>query len=162
LVDDLVAFLESLVELPVDFTRVLSFGVHCPGGAALGPVTAVITNISTNTITITNVAIAGTNAANFQIISDTGETNLLPGQTRSIQVSFTPTVPGMKKATLEITALDTNLLGRFDFGIALEACGHRQRRDEHVHQRQLRHARHRRAAFAGRVHRDQQRRIDGP
>jgi uncharacterized repeat protein (TIGR01451 family) len=122
LVDDLVAFLESLVELPVEFTRVVSFGIHCPGGPLTGAQTATVTNISTNTITITNVVIAGTNAADFNIVGDTGQTNLAPGQTRSFQIAFAPATLGVKKATLEITALDTNLLGRFDFGVALDGA----------------------------------------
>jgi uncharacterized repeat protein (TIGR01451 family) len=118
-VSDLVAFLESLVELPIEFTRDISFGIHCPGAPAPGPMTALITNISGTTISITNVTLVGTNATEFTIISDTGPTNLAPGQVRSITVGFNPAAPGAKRATLQLTGVDTNLLGRFDFGVAL-------------------------------------------
>ena len=118
-VADMVAFLESLVELPVDFTRELAFGLRCPGQPMPGPMTATITNISSRTVTITNVFINGANATDFLILSDSGQTNLAPGQTRSIVVRFSPAALGRKSATLEMTGVDTNLLGTFSFGIAL-------------------------------------------
>jgi uncharacterized repeat protein (TIGR01451 family) len=116
---DLVAFLESLVDLPVEFTRTLDFGVHCPGTPMPGPFTVLITNLSAHTVAITNVAFNGTNAAAFAIASDTGETTLAPGATRSLQVAFVPTNFGFLRATLEFTGVDTNLLGVFSFGVAL-------------------------------------------
>jgi uncharacterized repeat protein (TIGR01451 family) len=116
---DLVAFLESLVDLPVEFTRSLDFGVHCPGTPLPGPFTVLITNLSAHTVAITNVAFNGTNATAFAIASDTGETTLAPGATRSLQVAFAPTNFGFLRATLEFTGVDTNLLGVFSFGVAL-------------------------------------------
>ena len=122
LVDDLIAFLESLVELPVEFTRSLSFGIHCPGNPLAGAQTVGVTNLSTNTISITNVVIVGTNAADFSIVGGGGPTNLAPGQVRTYQIAFAPATLGVKRASLEITALDTNQLGRFDFGVALDGA----------------------------------------
>jgi len=119
---DLVAFLESLVDLPVDFTRTLDFSTHCPGSPMPGAQTILITNLSAHTISLTNVFINGTNAAAFAITSDTGQTSLPPGATRSIQVAFVPTNFGFKQATLELTGVDTNLLGVFRFGVALEGA----------------------------------------
>src|SRR5262249_53556951 len=92
---------------------------RCPGAPARQPLTATVTNLGNTAVTITNVFINGTNATDFSIVTDTGETNLAPGQTRSVTVVFNPASSGGKSATLEFTALDTNLLGRFDFGIAL-------------------------------------------
>jgi uncharacterized repeat protein (TIGR01451 family) len=121
-VADLVAFLESVVELPVEFTRSLSFGVRCPGTPIQGPLTATLTNHAAVTVTITNVAFNGTNAADFSIVADTGQTSLAPGQTRSVTVAFNPSAAGGRHATLEFTALETNLLGRFEFGVALSGA----------------------------------------
>jgi cytochrome c peroxidase len=89
-VADLVAFLESLVELPMDFARDLPFGRHCPGDPLPGPMIAIITNMSATFVAITNVLINGTNASDFVILNDTGETGLAPGQTRSVQIGFSP------------------------------------------------------------------------
>jgi hypothetical protein len=121
-VADMVAFLESLVELPVSFTRELEFGVCCPGTPLFGPLTATITNSGSTTLAITNVLIAGTNAADFEIVSDTGEIDLAPGATRLIGVAYVPGTAGAKQATLEVYSHDTNLLGSFSFGIALKGA----------------------------------------
>jgi uncharacterized repeat protein (TIGR01451 family) len=119
---DMVAFLESLVELPVDFPRELPFGVHCPGDAPRTALTVAITNISLHTVLITNVAINGPDLTAFEIESDTGQTNLAPGQTRALVIHFSPTNMGLKAATLEFDAIDTNLLGHFTFGVALSGA----------------------------------------
>ncbi|HEU0010882.1 MAG TPA: LamG-like jellyroll fold domain-containing protein [Verrucomicrobiae bacterium] len=121
-VADLVAFLESLVEVPVEFTRNLSFGVRCPGAPIQGPLTATISNLGAVTVAITNVAFNGTNAADFNIVADTGQTSLAPGQSRTVTVAFSPAATGGRRATLEFTALETNLLGRFEFGVALSGA----------------------------------------
>jgi hypothetical protein len=117
-VADMVAFLESLVELPVSFTRELAFGVNPP----FGPLTVGITNSSSTTLAITNLVINGTNATDFEIVSDAGEINLAPGETHLIQVAYGPATAGAKQATLEIYAHDTNLLGSFSFGVALNGA----------------------------------------
>lgn len=122
MIADMVAFLESLVELPVDFPRQVSFGLRCPGNAAFTPKFASVTNLSSTTITITNVLLNGTNAAEFSIISDTGQTNLAPGQSRRFQIAFSPGSLGLKRATLELYAVDTNLLGAFSLGVGLSGA----------------------------------------
>ncbi len=117
-VADLVAFLESLVEIPVNFSRNLSFDVFCAGETP-EILTAVITNIGTATLSITNFVIAGTNSSEFQLISANSPTNLAPGATHSIQVASNPQTLGHKQATLEITANAGGALGKFTFGVAL-------------------------------------------
>ncbi len=119
LVADLVAFLESLVVLPIDFTRALPFGIHCPADPIRIPLPLTITNLSQTTIAIANLAIVGTNASDFNIIGDSGETNLAPAQIRTVTIAFTPASFGPKQAMLEVIALDTNLLRVFSFGVAL-------------------------------------------
>jgi hypothetical protein len=121
-VADMVAFLECLIEPPLDFTRELRFGIRCPGEALPEPMTATITNISSSQVTITNVVINGTNAADFTIVSDSGEAELAPGAMRRIVVGFSPTTMGMKNATLEIEATDTNFPGSLSFGVALNGA----------------------------------------
>lgn len=119
LIADVVAFLESLVELPVDFPREIAFGIRCPGQPLPSPRTAAITNVGSTTITITNVVLNGPDTNEFQITSDSGESNLGPGQMRRFEIAFSPTFLGVKRATLEVTAVDTNLLGSFSFGVGL-------------------------------------------
>ena len=118
-VADLVAFLEALIELPMDFQRELAFGVRCPGESPPGTLTVGVTNISAHFITITNVFINGTNAADFVLAGDTGGTILAPGAVRQVTMAFQPQAPGLKRATLEFGGWDTNGPGRLDFGVAL-------------------------------------------
>jgi uncharacterized repeat protein (TIGR01451 family) len=122
MIADVVAFLESLVELPADFPRDVAFGVRCPGQPPLTRKFAAITNIGSTTITISNVFLNGTNASEFSVVSDSGETSLAPGQTRRFEFAFSPASLGLKRATFEIDAVDTNLLGGFSFGIALSGA----------------------------------------
>ena len=72
-------------------------------------------------MTITGATINGTNAADFQIVGGNIQTNLAPGATHSITVSFHPQVLGHKQATLEIAA-NENDVGNFNFGVALKGA----------------------------------------
>lgn len=72
--------------------------------------TITITNNGTALLTFTGlgVAITGTDAADFSISSDTGETTLGPGLSRILGISFDPTTIGAKTATLTVTSDDTH------------------------------------------------------
>jgi hypothetical protein len=67
--------------------------------------TFTITNSGTNpsTLTIASVAKTGTNSSQFLITSDTGQTTLASGASRTIQVVFAPTTTGAKSAILRFT-----------------------------------------------------------
>jgi cytochrome c peroxidase len=118
---DIVAFLESLIEIPVGFTRELDFGVR--GVADLSTVTlnASVTNSGPGPLTITQVIFNGANSTEFNIVNDTDESQLAPGQIRVITVGLVPVSFGSKAATLEITANDNQTIGAFSFGVALTA-----------------------------------------
>jgi uncharacterized repeat protein (TIGR01451 family) len=119
LIADLVAFLEALIDLPVDYPREAAFGVLCPGMPTPTPITITFTNIGATPITITNRTLIGDHPGEFTILSDSGEAELAPGATRTVQLGFNPLAPGRKEASLEFTAVDTNLLGSFAFGVRL-------------------------------------------
>ena len=123
-VSDLVAFLNSLVEIPVDFPSGINFGSQgCFGPSETSQ--AVVTNSGAIPLTITNVNLAGPDQTAFSIAADTGEGVLAPGQQRIFDLVFDPAgSDAPKEATLEITASDGGTLGEFSFGIALEgeAC----------------------------------------
>ena len=123
-VADLVAFLESLVEIPVQFPAQVDFGSQ--GCLAESDVLlASVTNTGTTTLAITDVVINGTDQSLFSISSDSGEGSLAPGQSRVFGLVFNSGGDtDLKEATLEVTADDGGTLGVFSFGIVLrgEAC----------------------------------------
>jgi hypothetical protein len=120
-VDDLVAFLESLVELPVDFPRQLTFGVSCPNLPPPATVTASITNRSSNVVHLLGLQLTGTNASEFRVVGESGNTNLAPGEVRRLDLLFQPSGFGLREATLELTASNEEL-GTFSFGMSLRGA----------------------------------------
>jgi hypothetical protein len=98
--------------------------------SATAPVTFIITNsitasdggvnLESGTVTIT---IGGTNAADFVKVSTTCGPSLQPGQTCLYVVSFKPTAPGLRTATITVISANggnvgTNIEG---IGLALDA-----------------------------------------
>ncbi len=72
--------------------------------------TVTIQNQGGTNLTINSVSLTGSFPANYTITSDTGETTLLPGQSRTVQVAFIPTDPtGTKAAFLTISSSDSLL-----------------------------------------------------
>src|SRR5205085_1555350 len=65
--------------------------------------------------------LGGTNATNFTIVSDTGQTNLFPGEIRVLEVASSAGGLGHMRAALEFEAAHLEL-GRFSFGVALDAA----------------------------------------
>lgn len=117
---DMVAFLESLVEIPVEFTRNTDFGRLCSMDPPPGAQILTITNTEDMPISIEEVIVNGPNANEFVIMDDTQEAVLNPGESRVLQVEFAAIATGQKVATVEVTANVASPLGRFRFGMALE------------------------------------------
>ncbi len=69
--------------------------------------TVTIQNLGALNLTINSVTITGTNASEFAITSDTGQTTLATNATRTVQVAFDPVLPGgTKTANLAISSSD--------------------------------------------------------
>jgi hypothetical protein len=64
-----------------------------------------IRNMGTSDLTITGIAVSGANASEFVPDSTAGFT-LLPGATRDVAITFTPTAVGIRTATLQISSDD--------------------------------------------------------
>jgi hypothetical protein len=86
----------------------LAFGIR---GVDAGPSpaqTVTITNDGDGDLHISSVSLTGTDLFEFDVESDTGETTLSPGATRTIQISFDPSSEGAKSANLSITSDDSD------------------------------------------------------
>ena len=77
------------------------------GSALVGTTTAsvpmTITNTGTAPLQISNVAISGTNAADFAFTTASLPVSVQPNSTTVINVTFSPTVNGLESASLNIT-----------------------------------------------------------
>jgi hypothetical protein len=71
-------------------------------GAASAPQTITLTNSGNATLTISNVAVGGANAADFTL-SHTCGSPVAPGATCTVSVTFTPTASGSRTASVNIT-----------------------------------------------------------
>jgi hypothetical protein len=83
----------------------LSFGSE-PIGTTSSPLTATLTNKSLSTVNIdipiTGASITGSNAAEFAISKNTCGTDLPPGSSCMVSVTFTPTATGTKTGVLNM------------------------------------------------------------
>ena len=73
-------------------------------GAASSAQTLTVTNTGTSNLTISEKELAGADPGQFALGADTCNTPVAPGNTCTIAVSFSPTSPGDKSATLEFTS----------------------------------------------------------
>ncbi len=73
-------------------------------GAASSAQTLTVTNTGTSNLTISAKGLAGADPGQFALGADTCNTPVAPGNTCTIAVSFSPTSPGDKSATLEFTS----------------------------------------------------------
>ena len=72
-------------------------------------VNVVISNLGiTNPLQVSVVQLAGTDAAEFRIASDSAQSTLNPGGNRTVGVEFTPSSIGAKSAVLRIQSNDAN------------------------------------------------------
>jgi hypothetical protein len=82
---------QTFGSVPVNETGTLTFAVENKGAGAVGKITA---------------AIGGTNQAEFKVVPEnsTCGASLAAGESCSIQISFTPSAVGERRATLQVTA----------------------------------------------------------
>ncbi|HEV2382476.1 MAG TPA: choice-of-anchor D domain-containing protein [Terriglobia bacterium] len=79
----------------------LTFGDQSIGTTS-PPQTVTLTNVGNSTMTISGVAVTGTNSGDFAQTNTCG-TNLVAGASCAISVTFTPTVTGTRAASLSVT-----------------------------------------------------------
>jgi hypothetical protein len=99
----LLYFITDVPIISVDKTS-LDFGSLITGNTLSSVVT--VKNIGTADLNITGAKINGTNVSDFSLSNMCG--TILPQSTCSITVTFTPSSPGSKAATLEINSNDPN------------------------------------------------------
>ncbi len=95
------AFVTKFVPGDQVWPLTLSFGSQ-PIGLASTPQNTVLTNSATTALAITGITFSGTNSGDFGEQDNCG-TSLPAGQSCTINVTFTPTAPGSRSATLNIT-----------------------------------------------------------
>jgi hypothetical protein len=77
-------------------------------GLTSQPLVATLANLSGSALTITTVAITGTNAADFAVGNSTCTGSIAVGATCSIAVTFTPSLMTAETATLTVTDSDAS------------------------------------------------------
>jgi cytochrome c peroxidase len=122
-IDDVVAFLEALVEPVTDFTRTLDFGSQPTADGPTASQTIIITNISDEALSIGEVVLNGSGAAQFLITAQPNPAPFNPGETRTVQVAFDPAATGAIAATLEFTAIRASNGEAYASGTALSGTG---------------------------------------
>jgi len=80
----------------------LSFGSQ-PVATTSTAQTIILSNGGSAALSITSLAITGTNASDFAQVADTCGSSLAAGSTCTIGVTFTPSATGQRTATLSIT-----------------------------------------------------------
>lgn len=82
--------------------------VYVPIGSKGGQKAVTLTNSGTAAVTISSIAVSGTNAADFQIASKTCGTSLAAAASCTANITFGPTATGSRSATLTFTDNATN------------------------------------------------------
>ena len=110
-IDDLLAFLESLTDLPFEMNPPrpgsLSFGSQDVDAGPTAAQTVVITNTGSMPISVLSTTLVGSGASHFTV----GVVSGAPfgqGSSRDIDVQFDPSITGLLTTTLEIVVTDTN------------------------------------------------------
>ncbi|MEM8995995.1 MAG: choice-of-anchor D domain-containing protein, partial [Acidobacteriota bacterium] len=86
----------------------LDFGVQWVSGGATASQQVTITNDGSGELTLHSVALVGIDAAAFSDSGDTGEATWAPGQSRTVDLAFDPSDPGIKSAALRILSDDAD------------------------------------------------------
>ena len=86
----------------------LAFGSQQIANGATAPQTVTITNDGIEDLDVSSVVLQGSDAADFNIEDDTGESVLAPMANRMVMVNFDPGSIGAKNATLRIISNDTD------------------------------------------------------
>ena len=86
----------------------LVFGEQDCGAGPTASRRVVIENTGATTLSFTGdeIPLTGPAAQQFKIVSDTGESSLAQGETRTVRVVFDPNTPGAKSASLKIETDD--------------------------------------------------------
>ncbi|MBN2009982.1 choice-of-anchor D domain-containing protein [candidate division KSB1 bacterium] len=77
-------------------------------GSSSSSETFVISNAGTTNLEISAIALTGTNASEFTIMSGAGSVTLSPSETHDVVVQFHPNSQGVKSASVQITSNDTD------------------------------------------------------
>jgi hypothetical protein len=80
----------------------VSFGSQ-PVGTTSAAQTIILSNAGSTALSISGLAISGTNSGDFAEIADTCGSSLKAGSTCTVGVTFTPANPGQRTATLSVT-----------------------------------------------------------
>jgi Beta-propeller repeat/Abnormal spindle-like microcephaly-assoc'd, ASPM-SPD-2-Hydin len=80
----------------------LNFG-NQNDGTTSAPLTITVTNTGNSTLTVSSVAINGTNAADFKETNTCTSAGVAPQSTCAINVTFTPSISGTENATVTVT-----------------------------------------------------------
>ncbi len=124
-VDDLVAFLESLVETPFvvgpGSPAAIAFGNQQVAAGLSPSQIATITNTAAEPITITGSLLNGSSPNSFVITAFAPATVFGQNESRTISVAFDPSATGLVTATLEITL--TSATETWAYGVALSGNG---------------------------------------
>ncbi len=97
----------------------VEFGSQDINAEATAAISVMIENTSDGAVNITSLGLAGPEMAAFSITSDTGQTNLPAGQSRTVEMVFDPSAVGAHGAALTVT----NDVDVHQAGIGLRARG---------------------------------------
>jgi hypothetical protein len=75
-----------------------------------------IYNTGTDVVNISNISVSGANAAEFTVAGMTFPKTIAPGDSLSLDVNFTPTVEGVRTATITILSNDMDI-PTYDFNV---------------------------------------------
>jgi hypothetical protein len=92
----------DMVPAVKQINKQLAFGVVVVGKTT-APMTTALKNTGLATLPISSVMLGGTDPGDFAIYQNTCVTELGPGETCSVKVTFTPQKKGKRTATLTIT-----------------------------------------------------------
>jgi hypothetical protein len=82
----------------------LAFGNQVVDVGETTPADLTIANVGTDDLEFASITLSGPGAADFRIASDSGESSLAPGESRSVSVSFDPESLGIVEADLVIVS----------------------------------------------------------
>jgi cytochrome c peroxidase len=119
-VDDLLAFLESLVDTPFELDRDLDFETQGVDDGPTAPETLILTNIGMSDINVTKAMILST-PASFTTSFAAPAGPIVSGGTLPIEVQFDPVRIGNVTGVLELTLYDGT--DTYETGIALSGTG---------------------------------------
>ncbi|WP_069471106.1 Calx-beta domain-containing protein [Candidatus Marithrix sp. Canyon 246] len=125
MINDITAFLQALVDLPVDFPLSLSFTEQTVNQSSPQQ-TVQITNISADGVRIINAQMVGSHSNSFNLVTSVSTTLFNTGQQKSLNIVFEPKQAGALTAILELTIESDNAnapCAPYKIGISLTGEG---------------------------------------